>query len=1037
MPIIKTPFSITADFSGSNYTESPDLISFIYYSSSYIDNSQSGSLATFRTTTVTSSPTGSSGYLSLIMSDPDDVTSSGSEAIRFEVKGGEPRVGIGFKSDDDPIAKPFEIKTNKDNNTGTELVLEGSRKTTSYEVGDELGKIAFVANSASFDSKFVGGEIATLSSKVDSVFADGLTGRIILGIAKASTEAPQDIFSIAYNNGSGFGGGFNMIHTGSIIARDFNSGTESGFYLLDDSDTTTFQVANREGQSGVARMHLTGSIYLTQGIQAGGILKSQDYFAVSRSGDFTDNEFLVANGAGGVESTDALAVSASNLGIGVAKPEVRLHMLGEAPQTTQILMEQFNDTADAPDIRTRRYRGTSASRADVQAGDYLFRFNVHGQDGGSSELYGSMQFDVDSSDQDALNWRIQTRDTTGTNATRLTIDKDGDVDIVGQLAINGFSDVSASLATIPTNAVSTTGTPADNQLAIFTDSSTIEGDSNITWNGSTFTINGTGSVDLLQVDDRLQGNGSGFQFFAFNEDTVKVKFANWYSSNDHQYGMGMLWYETWFGALEDTDSGNDRERRIGFYLETPNSGSTDSVSGVTGAHPTNARAYVDVNGMYISGTLSNTGSINSSGNITTTATGSFGRIEIDDTIQAANFTGSFLRLDQNGNGFRMTNRGAFEADGTDFKIFATNTNLKLASDGSSGTRLTLNSTKADFTVPLDVTGDITASGKIADSTYPSDNLLNLQDDNVVNANGVTLSSIGSTVFMIDSNNSGTSDKFEFRADSRDAGAGTLLATIEDNGDFTAEGDISASGDMFCNNITVAEDITSVGDDIILKDNLAVSSSGGSIQFRGTAGGSNESITYLDSGGSGRFAMLFPGSDVVAITNRASNGTVEIRANSSTAGSGGEVTVAEFQDDLIKLNVAQQRLFEVTSTTDGDGNGDYIKLGSTATTAGKIYYYNSSGNWVLTDADAASSSTGLIAVAMSNNSGKGMLLKGMVTLDHDPGTVGDILYLSTTSGQATSTSPSGTNDIVRVIGYCLNSTNGQIYFDPSKDHIVHD
>ena len=59
-------------------------------------------------------------------------------------------------------------------------------------------------------------------------------------------------------------------------------------------------------------------------------------------------------------------------------------------------------------------------------------------------------------------------------------------------------------------------------------------------------VNGTGSVDYLEVNDRLQGNGSGFQFFAYNEDTIKVKFANWYSSNDRQYGMGQLWYETWF-----------------------------------------------------------------------------------------------------------------------------------------------------------------------------------------------------------------------------------------------------------------------------------------------------------------------------------------------------------------------------------------------------------------------------------------------------------------------------------------------------------
>jgi hypothetical protein len=67
---------------------------------------------------------------------------------------------------------------------------------------------------------------------------------------------------------------------------------------------------------------------------------------------------------------------------------------------------------------------------------------------------------------------------------------------------------------------------------------------------------------------------------------------------------------------------------------------------------------------------------------------------------------------------------------------------------------------------------------------------------------------------------------------------------------------------------------------------------------------------------------------------------------------------------------------------------------------------------------------------------GMLIKGMVTLDHDPGTVGDLLYLSTTDGQASSTAPNSQDDRVRTIGYCLDSTNGQIYFNPSTDFIVH-
>ena len=98
--------------------------------------------------------------------------------------------------------------------------------------------------------------------------------------------------------------------------------------------------------------------------------------------------------------------------------------------------------------------------------------------------------------------------------------------------------------------------------------------------------------------------------------------------------------------------------------------------------------------------------------------------------------------------------------------------------------------------------------------------------------------------------------------------------------------------------------------------------------------------------------------------------------------------------------------------------------------GKIYYLTSSATWALADADAEATAKGMLAVALGGSSDTdGMLVRGFVTLDHDPGTVGDTLFLSTTAGQASSTDPSGNGDIVRVVGYCLDSTNGQVYFNP--------
>ena len=84
--------------------------------------------------------------------------------------------------------------------------------------------------------------------------------------------------------------------------------------------------------------------------------------------------------------------------------------------------------------------------------------------------------------------------------------------------------------------------------------------------------------------------------------------------------------------------------------------------------------------------------------------------------------------------------------------------------------------------------------------------------------------------------------------------------------------------------------------------LHIAGTGSQIYLAGNAGGSGEGIVYKDAGGNSRFALHFPSSDVVSLCNRASNGTVEIRANTSTAGSSGEETVATFEDD--KINFAK-------------------------------------------------------------------------------------------------------------------------------------
>ena len=120
--------------------------------------------------------------------------------------------------------------------------------------------------------------------------------------------------------------------------------------------------------------------------------------------------------------------------------------------------------------------------------------------------------------------------------------------------------------------------------------------------------------------------------------------------------------------------------------------------------------------------------------------------------------------------------------------------------------------------------------------------------------------------------------------------------------------------------------TDSGGIMTLSGNLNLIGSADKINFQGTSGGNNEGITYKDSGGSQRFGLLFAASNIVALANRAADGKVQIRANNSTAGSGGEITVAEFEDTLIKLNQPVQ-VPKVNTPSDPDLNTGVIYLDS--------------------------------------------------------------------------------------------------------------
>jgi hypothetical protein len=121
--------------------------------------------------------------------------------------------------------------------------------------------------------------------------------------------------------------------------------------------------------------------------------------------------------------------------------------------------------------------------------------------------------------------------------------------------------------------------------------------------------------------------------------------------------------------------------------------------------------------------------------------------------------------------------------------------------------------------------------------------------------------------------------------------------------------------------------------------------------------------------------------------------------------------------------------ELTSSV--SGYGDIVTFGGGSLTAGNLYYLDSLGGWSVTDANSTSSSTGMLAFALGTSASDGMLVRGYIRNSGFTTNTGNIVYVSTTAGEVTTTAPSGSGDIVRIIGYSIDGTNEIIYFNPDN------
>jgi cytoskeletal protein CcmA (bactofilin family) len=311
--------------------------------------------------------------------------------------------------------------------------------------------------------------------------------------------------------------------------------------------------------------------------------------------------------------------------------------------------------------------------------------------------------------------------------------------------------------------------------------------------------------------------------------------------------------------------------------------------------------------------------------------------------------------------------------------------------------------------------------------------------------------------------------------------------ITASSNITSSGGITASSAYFRTDVTASK--LSVGSDIIHSDDPNTKVTFGADAITLTAGGTDavvigsSGITTLTAGGdldigshelraqtfesdvsTGTAPFTVASTTQVANLNAATAGTatvattVTITDNESTnetnaiiftAGGdidGGNLGLESDGDltynpssGLLKSTIYEgNRKFSVPTDTAGLHSGDVVYFGGEAETiaAGQIVHYDGDGDWELADADDNTKSDGLLGVALgADASVNGILLRGTVTLDHDPGDIGDVLYLTTTAGDCSVTKPSGNNNIIRVIGYKISSDGEkQIWFNPDSTFI---
>ena len=389
---------------------------------------------------------------------------------------------------------------------------------------------------------------------------------------------------------------------------------------------------------------------------------------------------------------------------------------------------------------------------------------------------------------------------------------------------------------------------------------------------------------------------------------------------------------------------------------------------------------------------------------------------------------------------------------------------------ASGGNFRIGASTSTINNKLEIEGNISASGKIITTEAEStgDFLIDAEGDITLDANGadIILSDNGTDFgrFKRDTSNfvikSETNDKdIIFKGVDNSATITALTLDMSEAGAASFNSTISATGATLTNLSTTTETdfVVVASDGTLSKRTGGGSGSSGSSGSSGTAGSSGSSGSSGTAGSSGSSGSSgTAGTSGVSptisndtnnrVTTAVGNGTLNAEENLTFTGTILTLDGTQVFTPGTAQNGISTRADIFWESTTLESSGEFVRVSSVSSTRTQHALYNlGSSNWVLADADAASTSTGFLGIAVSASTGNDFLIRGVYNilgnvLDGTSPAIGDPVYISTTAGQITVDAPTATGDIVRCCGHIIDtygsgrSTYYKIYFNPSPDFI---